>query len=104
MANQQNTGRRRKRRSPEEMIEDLQSQIADLKARAEARQLKGSAAIKAALSAVKAIDKGVRAAVDEDDAKLRHVLLDARAPLAQHLEGLGMKLPKMRRPKGPRPK
>jgi len=104
LANKKSTSRRRKRRSPEEMIEDLQAQIADLKARAEARQLKESAAIKAALSAVKAIDKGVEAAKNEDDAKLRHVLLDSREPLAQYLEGLGMTLPKMRRPKGPRPK
>lgn len=104
MANNKSAGKRRKRRSPEEMIADLQEQITELKTRAEARQLKQSAAIKAALTAVKAIDKGVEAAKKEEDAKLRHVLLDARAPLASHLEGLGMALPKMRRPKGPRPK
>jgi len=104
MANKKSTRQRRKRRSPEEMIADLQAQISDLKVRAEARQLKQSAAIKATLSAVKAIDKGIEAAKEEDDAKLRHALLDAREPLAKHLEGLGVSLPKMRRPKGPRPK
>jgi len=104
MAKKKSSGARRKRRSPEEMIADLQAQIGELKRRAEARQLKQSAAIKASLAAVKAIDKGVEAAKEEDDAKLRHVLLDAREPLARHLEGLGVRLPKVQRPKGPRPK
>lgn len=104
MAKKKNSGTRRKRRSPEEMIEDLQKQIADLKQRAEARELKQSAAIKASLAAVKAIDKGIEAAKAEDNTQLRHVLADAREPLANHLTGLGMTLPKQRRPKGRRPK
>jgi uncharacterized protein involved in exopolysaccharide biosynthesis len=104
MAKKKSEATRRKRRSPEEMIADLQKQITDLKARAEARQLKQSAAIKATLAAVKAIDKGIDAAKAEDNTQLHHVLADAREPLAAHLTGLGMTLPKPRRPKGRRPK
>jgi hypothetical protein len=104
MAKKKSSESRRKRRSPEEMIADLQKQISSLKERAEARELKQSAAIKATLTAVKAIDKGIEAAKAEDNTQLRHVLMDARTPLAEHLTGLGMNLPKQQRPKGRRPK
>lgn len=107
MAKKKSSGepaRRRKRRSPEEMIEDLQKQISDLKVRAEAKKLKESPAIKAAASAVKAIDKCVKIAEEEEDTALRHVLADAREPLETYLAEQGMRLSKTRRPKGPRPK
>ena len=98
------SGTRRKRRSAEEIIADLQKQIAMVKARATASNLKQSAAIKAALAAVRAIDKGLKAAQEEDNTTLRHVLADSREPLANFLSEQGIKLPKTRRPKGPRPK
>lgn len=103
MATKKKTGQRRKRRTPEEMIEDLQKQISELKDRANARQLKQSPAVKAALAAVKALDKGAEAAREEENTELRHVLADAREPLANYLTGMGMALPKSRRPKGRRP-
>jgi hypothetical protein len=98
------TGTRRRRRSAEEIIEDLQKQITEVKARATAKALKKSGAVKAAIVALRAIDKGMDAAQEEDNNALRHVFADAREPLASFLTEQGMKLPKSRRPKGPRPK
>ncbi len=103
MAKKKTSAGRRKRRSPEEMIADLQEQIATLKTRAQTRELKQSAAMKASLQAVKAIDKGLDAAKAEENTQLRHVLIDAREPLAAHLSSLGVDLPTRRRPKGRRP-
>ncbi len=95
---------RRKRRSPEQIIEDLQRQIRDVKARAAARQLKQSPAISASLAAIKALDKALDLAAEEEQGSLRHALADARKPLGEHLTELGIKLPKARLPKGRRPK
>ena len=97
-------GKRRQRRSPEQMIADLQKQIEEVKARAVARELKQSAAVKHALAAVRAIDKALEAAAEEDNTPLRHVLADARKPLAEYLTAQGVRLPKARLPRGRRPK
>ena len=56
-----------------------------------------------ALSAVKAIDKAVAAAEEENDTVLRHALADARDPIASELTERDIKLSKTRRPKGRRP-
>lgn len=96
--------RRRKRRSPDEIINDLQEEIRRVRARAKARELKESPSIKAAFSAVKAIDKGLDAAAEENNALLRHALADARKAIAKYLEDQGLKLGKANLPKGPRPK
>ena len=97
-------GTRRPRRTPEQIIEDLQRQIREVKDRAAARELKKSPAINASLAAVKALDKALDLAADEENGALRHALADARKPLGEHLMELGMKLPKPRLPKGRRPK
>ena len=97
------TAKRRKRRSPEEIIADLQKKIEEVKHRQEAKKLKQSGAIRAAISAVKAIDKSVAAAEEEEDTSLRHALADAREPLVAVLTERGIQLPKTRRPKGRRP-
>jgi len=98
------TGTRRKRRSPEEMIADLQNQIEEVKQRAHARELKKSPAVKAAMSAVRAIDKALDQAADEDNSHLRHALADARNPLRAWAEEQNIRLPKARLPRGPRPR
>lgn len=97
-------GARRKRRSPEEMIADLEAKIREVKARAAAKELKASPSAKAARAAVKAIDKALDIAAEEGENHLRHALADARKPLAAHLEQQGIKLPKARVPRGRKPK
>ena len=96
--------KRRKRRSAEEMIADLHRQIEEVKARAVARSLKTSAAVKHTMVAVRNIDKGLEEAAQEDNSALRHALADARKPLANYLTGQGVRLPKARLPRGRKPK
>ena len=98
------TTKRRRRRGPEEMIADLQRQIEELKARAVARSLKTSAAVKHTMVAVRNIDKGLEEAAQEDNGALRHALADARRPLAEYLTSQGVRLPKARLPRGRKPK
>jgi hypothetical protein len=94
----------RRRRTPEELIADLEARIEAIKRREEARQLKRSAAMRAALSAIRALDKGLLAAEGEGDTPLRHALADAREPLAHLLGERGMPLERTRRPSSPHPK
>ena len=96
--------RRRKRRSPEEIISDLQEEIRRVRSRQRARELKESPAHKAALTAIKAIDKALDVAAEESATALRHALADGRKSLAAYLEKQGLQMPKANLPKGPRPK
>lgn len=95
---------RRVRRTPEQIIADLQRQIHEVKARAATRELKKSPAIGASIAAIKALDKALDLAAEEENGPLRHALADARKPLGEQLTGMGVKLPKPRLPKGRRPK
>lgn len=98
------TRKKRRRRSPDEIISDLQEEIRRVRDRARSRSLKQSPAVKSALSAVRSIDKGLAAAAEENNAHLRHALADARKALSGYLENQGMRLPRARMPKGPRPR
>jgi hypothetical protein len=96
--------KKRLRRSPEQLIADLEAKIADLRTRAQIKSLKDSPAAKAAIAALRAIDKGLDlAAGDSEMSKLRFALADARKPLAAYLEEQGVKLHKPRMPRGRRP-
>lgn len=96
--------KKRRRRSPEEIIDDLQEEIKRLRAKATAKALKESPSIKLTVTAVKNVDKALDAAAEEGNSHLRHALADARRSLGEYLEKQGMKLPKARLPKGPRPR
>ena len=96
--------KRRKRRTPEEIISDLQEEIRRVRARQKAREIKSSPAHRAALSAIKAIDKALEVAAKEGDSVLRHTLADSRKALGAYLEKKGMELPKANLPKGPKPR
>ena len=96
--------KRRQRRTPEQIIADLQQQIQEVKARAAAKELKQSPAIKKGLAAVRAVDKALELAEAEGNGKLRHALADARRAMADYLVGEGLRLPKARLPRGRRPK
>jgi len=95
---------RRKRRSPEEIISDLQKQIREVKARAAAKEMKQSPAVKKATSALRSLDKSMQLAKEESHSRLHHALADSRRALADFLTKEGMKLPKAVMPRGRRPK
>ena len=94
------------RRTPEQQIQDLEAEIAAVKARAAAREaaaeVKGSADGVAFLAAVKAADRAIRVAGEHKNDAMVRALEAARAPLAEHLVGMGLRLPdrKARRPRG----
>lgn len=96
--------KKRHRRSPEEIIDDLQAEIKRLREKSAARAISESPAVKLTLTALKNIDKALDAAAKESNSHLRHALADARRNLSSYLEKQGVKLPKARLPKGPRPK
>jgi hypothetical protein len=95
---------RRARRSPEEMIADLEAKIREVKNRAQAKELKQSPSVKEAMKVIRGVDKALEVAAEEGNNALRHALADARKPLAEFLEGQGLKLPKARVPRGRKPK
>lgn len=97
-------GTRRKRRSPEEIIADLQAEIERVKSRAAQKEIKESPAHKAALNAVRGLAKAAEAAKEEGENTLAHALADAREPLAKYFDEQGVALPKTRRPRGRRAK
>jgi len=96
--------RKRKRRSDEELIRDLQEKIRQVKSRQTAREMQKSPTLKATMAALRSLDRALAVAAEEGDTLLRHVLADARKPVASHLEEGGFKLPKARLPRGRRPK
>jgi hypothetical protein len=95
--------KKRKRRSPDQIIADLQEEIRRVRSRQVARELKQSPAFKAALAAIKSLDKALDAAAEEGQSALRHALAGGRKELGSFLEEQGLRLPKPNLPKGPRP-
>lgn len=93
----------RKRRTAEERISDLEAQIREVKGRAKLRELKKSVSVRRTLSIVKAIDKGMAEALEEDNSPLRHALADARRALQGYAERSGVPIPKGNMPRGRRP-
>ncbi len=81
------------RRSPEQIIADLQARIDQVKRREKAREMKKSPATKQLLAAVRAIDKGLEAALKEGNGTLKTALFDGREPLVAYLALEGLKLP-----------
>jgi len=93
---------KRHRRSSEELIADLQRTIEHLRQRQAAQKLKTSAAVRAALAALRLVDKGLSSATLEEDAEVQLALSAAREPLAAFLGGRGIELAKRRRSKARR--
>jgi len=94
------------RRSTDQIVADLEARIAAVRARDEARQAakeaKGSPDGVAFLAAVKAADRAIRVAGDAKNDAMQRALEAARAPLAEHLVSMGVRLPdrKAGRPRG----
>lgn len=79
-----NATMRRKRRTPEERIQDLQKEIERLKARAEVKQ---SPARKQARLGLRSLEKALPMALEESDAELARVLEKATNALSTCLTG-----------------
>ena len=98
----------RNRRSADQIVADLEQEIARVKARAEARQaaaeVKGSADGLAFLAAVKAADRAIRVAGEHGNDAMVRVLEAARAPMAEHLVQMGIRLPDRKAKRGGRRK
>lgn len=95
---------RRKRRSPEQMIADLQAQIESVKARAQARELKESPAMKRTLTLVRGLNKAIAEATEEKNSGLQKALKSAHATLSDFLADQGVRPPKPRKSRGRRPR
>ena len=97
------SGARGKRRTDEELIADLKTKIAEVEARKRARELENDPAAKLALSLARALQRAAAAGEKSLDPTFRHAVADAHAAIACYLQGRGVKLPKVGRPKGRRP-
>jgi hypothetical protein len=95
---------KRKRRTDEELITDLQEKIRQVKARQAAKDMQKSPTMKGAVSALRAIDRALETAASHGETALRHVLSDSRKPLVEFLESSGFRTPKANIPRGRRPK
>ena len=93
----------RRRRSPEEQIAEYQRKIEEVKARAAAKELKESPAMKRTMTVMRGISKAMDEAAEEENGLLRHALADAYKVVAAHLESQGVRPPKSRMPRGRRP-
>ena len=89
------------RRTEEQLIEELKARIELLEQR---KATKRDPSLKSTVQIVRLIDKVSAEAADQENNLLRHVLADARTPLANFLHERGLSIEKTRRPKGPRPK
>ena len=96
------------RRTPEQVVADLEAEIARVKQRAEAKQaaaeVKGSPDGVAFLAAVKAADRAIRVAGEQKNDPMVRVLEAARAPMAESLVAMGIRLPDRKAKRGRRRK
>ena len=87
------TTKTRKRRTPEEMIADLQAEIEGVKQRAEARKLKDDPDVQEARKLARVVQKALRGT---KDAEWKAALKAAQEAVGGYLEGKGLALPKGR--------
>ena len=83
--------KKRTRRTPEQMIEDLQKQIEHIKTRAAEAKVKQDPALRHISAAIKSMDKATEAT---EDKATRKALGEARATLTACLELSGARLPR----------
>jgi len=96
--------KKRKRRSDEEIIQDLQSRIREVKERQSAKDMQKSPTMKASIAALRAVDRALEVAANHGETGLRHALADARKPLVEFLQRAGLRTPRANLPRGRRPK
>ena len=91
------------RRTAEEVISELPAKIREVKAREKARELKRSPSISKTVNVLRGIDQALEFAAQEGNTTLRHALAGARRPLGDYLTSQGLKLPKVKLPRGRKP-
>ena len=84
------TATKRKRRSPEQLIADLQAEIASIKARADREKTKKDPALRHVASALRAVDQALELSQDK---VLRTALNEARLTLSSCLAANGVAVP-----------
>src|SRR5688572_28712904 len=94
----------RNRRSADQIVSDLEAEIARVKARAAAKQAKATDEGKALLLAVKAIDKALAVAAEVRNDGLVRALEASRAPLSEQVVAMGIRLPDAKAKRGRRRK
>ncbi len=95
-----NPKKKRIRRTAEQMIADLEAEIARVKARAAAKEAKAAPEGKPFLAAVKAIDKAIEAAEEAGNTEMVRTLEAGRAPLSELMVKMGLKAPASRPERG----
>ena len=95
------TKTKKPRRSTEQMIADHEAEIARIRARAAAKELKANPSVQEALRLARALVKGQAVAKDAKDDALQEALSSAHAALEGYLDGRGLNAPK-RGTRGPR--
>ena len=93
------TATKKPRRTPEQMVADLEAEIARVKARAAAKEAKEAPEGKPFLAAVKATDKALEAAQGAGNDEMAAALDSARAILGEQLVRMGVRAPVTRRKK-----
>ncbi len=94
--------KKRIRRTAEQMISDLEAEIARVKARAAAKEAKAAPEGKPFLAAVKGIDKAIEAAEEAGNKEMVTALEAGRAPLSELMVKMGLKAPASRPTRGRR--
>ena len=94
--------KKRIRRTPEQIIADLEAEIARVKARAAAKDAKAAPEGKPFLAAVKALDKAIEAAQDAGNKEMVQALEAGRAPLSELMVKMGLRAPATRKKRGRR--
>lgn len=92
-------GKKRYRRSDDELIADLQKRIEDLKKRKAAKSIKTDPAAKDTNAAFRALTKAVESAKKSSDTELKRALSAAQRTLAEYYEAKGISVPKARKPR-----
>ena len=87
------TPKTRKQRTPEEMVADLEAEIARVKERAAAKEAKARPEVKPFMFAVKATDKAMVAAKDAGNEAIYNALESARALMGEQLIAMGVRAP-----------
>ena len=90
------------RRSPDQIVADLEAKIERIKARAAAKEARSEPEGKAFLAAVKAVDKAIEVATEQGNEDLVRALESGRAPLAEQMIKMGLRLPDRKSQRGRR--
>ena len=98
------TPKKKTRRTPEQIVADLEAKIEAVKARAANREAKAAPEGKALIAALRALDKATEEARAVGDEEMVAALEAAHAPLGELMVGRGIRLPVRRKRGGGRRK